>query len=406
VSSLLRIAARNVLRNRRRSAITAAAIVLGIGALVAVRGFTNGFYATLISNQAEGKLGALQVHHKRYLSSQEQAPLELDLPGDEPFLAKIASVPGVVAVTPRITFTSAVNLGDETTFSQLTAVDPSRELKALRKAGEAVAEGRPIQGPGECLLGTELAKTLHAKVGDTITFLANDRDGVLNGAEAKLVGLLAFKTPGDRKVAQLSLSTADELLRMNGRITEVAVAVDADLESAELGRIRERIQEALGGEVAVATWAEIATFLSDMLVFQRILYAIVSFVFVVIVLTGIANTMLMSVLERVREIGTMMALGVRRRQIVALFLAESGFLGLLGGVSGALVGSLIVLAMNQVGLDMPPVGSDVPNLVRPTIGLAYNLFAIALSTAGAVLAAIYPAWRASKLRPVEALTHV
>ena len=95
-----------------------------------------------------------------------------------------------------------------------------------------------------------------------------------------------------------------------------------------------------------------------------------------------------------------------RQGRVYLFLAESALLGLLGGLAGAGLGSLAVLAMNRVGLDMPPVGTHVPNIVRPTIGLGYNLFAAGVSTAGAVVAALYPAWRASKLRPVEALTHV
>ncbi|MBI5544474.1 MAG: ABC transporter permease [Deltaproteobacteria bacterium] len=406
VLSFLLIVLRNVLRNRRRSLITAGAIVLGVCALVAVRGFTEGFHAATMANMAEGRLGALVVHHPRYLISQEQAPLDLDLPGDEAFLARIVAVPGVAAGTPRLTFTSAVNVGDETVFAQISAVDPRRELATLKRAKDMLAEGRAIEGAGECLLGLELARTLRAKLGDTITFLSNDREGVLNGAEAKLVGLLSFKTAGDRRVAQLALPTADQLLRMNGRVTEYAVAIDGDLEGADLLAAQSRLQEALGAQARVSTWSEIASWLTDMILFQRVMYAIIGLVLVVVVLTGIANTMLMSVLERVREIGTMMALGVRRRQIVGLFLAESALLGFLAGVVGAALGSLVVFWLHRRGLDFPPPGTTIHNIVRPTIGLGYNLFAVGLSTVGATLAAVYPAWRAAQLRPVEALSHV
>jgi putative ABC transport system permease protein len=373
---------------------------------VGVRGFTNGFHGVLVANMAEGRTGALAVHHPRYLASQEQAPLELDLPGDPAFLEKVTSVPGITGATPRVSFASVVNVGEDSTFAQIVAIDPEREYRTLARAKDTVSIGRLIERSGECLLGAELARTLHAKLGDTITFLASDRDGVLNGAEAKLVGLLAYKTAGDRRVGQLALPTANELLRMNGRVTEIAVSIAGELEGPSLLATRDRLQAALGPQVKVATWSEIANWLEDMILFQKLMYTIVGAVFVIVVLTGIANTMLMSVLERVREIGTMMALGVRRRQIVFLFLAESATLGFFAGLLGAGVGSLVVFWLHQRGIDFPPPGTTVHNIVRPTIGLGYNLFALAIATVGATLSAIYPAFKAAQLRPVEALTHV
>lgn len=406
MGSLLRIALRNVARNTRRSLVTGTAIFMGIGVLVGVRGFMNGFDDAIVANMAEGRIGALSVHHARYLDSEEQAPLGLSLPGDAAALARMAAVPGVSAVAPRLTFSAAVSVGDRTAFASVVGIDPVRERRALPRASENVVAGRPIAAAGEALLGAELARSLGARIGDRVVFLAADRDGVLNGAEATLVGLIAYKTPGDRRVAQLALPDADALLRMEGRVTEIAVAVAGPARGPLLETVRRRLQGDLGPLARVSTWSEIASWLEDMILYQKIMFSVVGLVFVMVVLTGITNTMLMSVLERVREIGTLMALGVRRRQIAILFLAESSFLGLLGGLAGAAAGALAVAWLGRVGIDLPPPGMQVHNLIRPSITVAWAAGAVLLATAGAALSAIYPALKASRMRPVEALSHV
>jgi putative ABC transport system permease protein len=406
MGSLLRIALRNVARNTRRSLITGAAIFLGIGALVGVGGFMKGFDDAIVANMAEGRLGALSLHHPRYLASEEQAPLGLSLPGDPAFLSRLSAVPGVKAVAPRLVFSAAVSVGEETGFASVLGVDPAREPRALPRAAEGIVEGRPVAAPGEAVLGAELARSLRARLGDTVTFLAPDKDGVLNAVEAKLVGLLAYKTPGDKRVAQLALLDADGLLRMEGRVSEIAVAVTGPAEGAPLLAVRDRLQAAVGSEAKVTTWSEIASWLTDLLVYQKVMLLVVGAVFVIVVLTGITNTMLMSVLERVREIGTLMALGARRREIAVLFLAESGFLGLLGGLAGALAGSAVTFWLNRRGIDLPPPGLAVHNFVRPSVTVAHNVLAVLLATAGATASAVYPAVKASRMRPVEALSHV
>ncbi len=383
MGSLTRIALRNVLRNRRRSLLTSLAVILGIGALVGVRGFLNGFQEVIVLNLAEGRTGALAVHHPRYLSSE--------------------AVPGVRAAAPRIAFPAAVSVGDETGFAQVLAIDPAREARALPRAREAVVAGRPIAGPGEALLGAELARGLGARLGDTATFVAPDHDGVLNGMEARVVGLLAYKQPGDKRVAQVALADADALLRMDGRITEVAVSAP-DPQGPRLAGVRARLEAALGPAARVATWSELASWLADMLLFQSLLFGILAATVAAVSVTGIANAMLLSVLERVREIGTLMALGVRRRSILVLFLLESGFLGLLGGLVGAALGLAAVAAMNRIGIDIRTPGTSASSLVRPWVGVDDVAGAAALAWLGAVLAAVHPARRASRLRPVEALS--
>jgi putative ABC transport system permease protein len=406
--SILRIAIRNVVRNTRRSLITAAAILFGIGVLVAMRGFVTGFQRTIITSVAEGRMGMIQVHRAGYLASEEVAPLSLSMAGDPAFLGRLQGSPGVFAAAPRVAFSSMVNLGDETAFAQVTAIDPSREYAAVPRSVDNVESGRLIRAPGEALIGTELARSLHAKLGDKVTFLTGDKDGVLNAVEVTLVGLIAFKTPGDKRVAQLELSNADELLRLEGQVTEFAIRTDraAGDDFPALQRVKAGLQETLGDGYQVSTWNEVAAWLDDVVTFQNIMFSIIGFVFIIVALTGITNTMLMSVLERVREIGTMMALGVRRRSIVALFLAESATLGFLGGLAGAALGSLLVFWLGKHGIDLPMPGTTVPNIIRPQVSLGYDVFAVSLSVVGSVVSALYPSSKAAKMRPVEALSHV
>lgn len=153
----------------------------------------------------------------------------------------------------------------------------------------------------------------------------------------------------------------------------------------------------------VHAWDEIADMFSTVMFIQDIIFASVCVVLFVLVLTGVVNTMLMTVFERVREIGTMMAMGVKRRRVVLMFLFESAGIGLLGAALGALVGVTIILIMNQTDLTFAPPGSGGEVTMYPTIGVGYVFVAVVLAVFGALMAALYPAWRASHLRPAEAI---
>jgi putative ABC transport system permease protein len=190
---------------------------------------------------------------------------------------------------------------------------------------------------------------------------------------------------------------------MDGRATEIAIAI-ANMDDAE--RFKPLLQAAVGPEYEVATWHDVASFIDDAIAGQNFTLNLIAGIFLFVALLGIANTMLMSVLERTREIGTMMSVGVRRRQILMLFLLEASLLGLAGGLLGAGVGSSLVYYWGHKGIILRFPGMLAPLSIYPTVSLNYNLFILALAAGGAALAALWPAIRASGLRPVEALSAV
>ncbi len=400
---LFRIALRNVSRNTRRTLISVFAIFLGIGVNVAIRGFMNGLQGSLVRNVVGAKLGAIQIHRDGYVKSIEGVPLNLDFTPDLELVAKLKAIKGVSGVAPRINFPVMVNKGDETVFALGSAIDPKSEYQVCPEEPKLISKGKPLDGDKGLLMTAQLAKALDAHVGDTITLLANDRDGALNGIELPLRGTYVSRMPGLEKTIVVTLPSAQELLRMEGRVTELALGLANPRAADELAP---RVAAVVPAGYEVHTWAELAKSITDIMSFQNTFLGVASAVFLLVALTLIVNTMMMAVLERVREIGTMMAVGVRRRQILALFLLESGVMGAIGGLLGALAGWTAVRYMSWRGIDLAVPGVKAVNILRPEIGFSYLALTVAMAFVGAVMAAIWPAFSASRLRPVEALQHV
>ena len=401
---LFLLAARNLLRNRRRTWLTLLALAVGVFAVVGVRGFLNGLQGSLILGITEGSMGAIQIHRRGFLASIETTPLTPNIEWSERLLARIAAVPGVKEVTPRIAFAGMVSVGDETVFAMLTGVDPERELKVCPRRTSALTRGRWLKaGEAESALGMELAAGLHAEPGARTAIISSDVDGVMNAADTTLVAHLAALTQGEKKLLLLPLALAQEILRMPGRVTELAVRVER---LDEVEEVALRLSTALGPDYEVHTWKSFATFVKDIQENQNRALDVITSIFLVIILMGIMNTLLMSVLERVREIGTMMAVGAKRRQVLTLFVIEALLLGASGSLLGTGLGYAFVSFLGSRGITLTTPGASLPQLLIPEISVGFLARLVILCMVGAAISALYPAWKAARLRPVEALAHV
>ncbi len=427
--AILKLAARNLFRNRRRTAITLAAMIIGVGVMVALRGFINGQQVVILENIIDGRMGSVQIHKTGYVKNVLTSPLNLDMADSPELRAKIAAVPGVLAVAPRIEFGAMISTPDKapqpedgsplgeadqgkTSFFIAVGVEPEAEAKVTPRRHALVNKGRmfPKGDSEEVVLNADFAVGLETPIHDFATdlpaleqrtaLLAADRDSALNGENVVLGGTFPTFAPGDKRIGLVPLQTAQRLLRMEGRVTEYALAVKP-IERAD--EVRERLQAVLGPEYEVHTWSQLFPFIKTLTGTQDFIFSIISGVFLTVVLLGVVNAMLMSVLERTREIGTMLAVGMRRRQIVALFLAEGFVIGVVGGALGLLVGMLAVTWFHHTGIPLPAPGASVPSIIRPFVGTKFLVGAIFGTPVGAALATLWPAWRASRLRPVEAL---
>lgn len=405
MKTLLHLALRSLRRNRRRSAITLAAVGLGVAVVVFAYGFGEGLVALLVKDTLESRTGAIQIHKKGWLEAQETLPVDLDLPADEAFVARIRAVPGVAAASGRIAFGALLSNGETQTMVMAQGIDPVAELAVTpgRRDDVAPADGRFIddESPHGAVIGKELAAALGSELGASLTLTTSTQDGGMNALDVDVIGL----TPGaafleSKRATLVPLRYAQELLAMEGRVTEYAVRVD-DL--SRVDEVAAELQRALGPEVEVHTWRDVMPFLRDSMNRLTLVLRGVSVVLFAIVVLGVINTMLMSVYERVREIGTLLAIGVRRRQVQQLFLLEAFTLGALGGIAGALLGFAVTWGLGETGIPIQSPGSAIVQVIEPVPSLPVALIAVVVAAAGALLAALYPARKASRMNPVDAL---
>jgi putative ABC transport system permease protein len=395
------LALRNLGRNKRRTLLTGLAVGFGVLAIVALRGFGNGFLTAQVETSVLAKVGAVQVFKKGYLGADD--PLKMSLPDDPALLARIAAVPGVTAVAPRIDFEGMISNGADSTVFAATGIDPVREYRVCPKRATSIAPGSQPLGPGndsDALIGQTLSEALGAKKGGTLVMQSAGAHKGSNAMDVTIIGFLpAYNLIESKRGATVSLRFAQTLLRMKGRVTEYVVSTP-DLDRAD--EVAGRLRAVLGDEYQVTTWRDLDWITRDRIKGLAVFLGIIALVLFLLVATGIVNTMLMSVYERVREIGTMLAVGMKRLQVTVLFLWEAIALGLFSAIAGSAGGYALVWWMGHRGLTIRQPGGD-QMVLRPAVGFHYLLWVIAFAVVGTALAALYPAWKGSHLRPVDAL---
>ncbi len=398
------LALRNTMRNRRRSLVTLAGITLGVAAAILAQGVVAGIMGMIGSVMVDGRVGAVQVHKKGHLQADQDA-LNFAMDFDPAMLQKLKNIKGVRAVSPRLSFEAMLGNGSQSTQANVAAIVPASETAVcINRFGNV--SGAPLvpTSVAEGVLGSALASGLDGKPGTTLQLLASAPGGRPNMLDLRVAGIAAPSTAfEDKRSVTVPLAYAQELLNLPGKITEYAIGID-DVEAAD--EIAHTLQTQLGPQYQVVSWLDLLPQLRSIFgVFRSVLRVNIG-VLMMLLLTGVANTMVMSVHERVREFGTMLALGVRREKILWMVLAESTFLGLFGACAGGGVGLLATYILERNGLQVRAPGGEIPVTLHPHVALVAVAVTLSIVVVVTLIAAIGPAWRASRLSPVEALRSV
>ncbi len=405
---IVTLAWRNIWRNKRRTIITVSAVVFAVTLSIFTWCFAVGEHEMMISNTLKIHTGNLQIHDLGYW--EDKTIYKSFIPPEEltVFLEKDKRIGAYVK---RLNVDALISSGSDTGGVLLIGVEPERELEfsSIKKKKVSGEYLKPGDSKG-IFLGETLAKNLNVKVSDSIIVICQDYYGAISAAKYILTGTFKSGSPDmDRSMAFITLDAAQYLLSMDDKVSEVAIFLS---ESRSLKKVTRDINGFLDPEkFEVMTWDEMLPGLVQAIEMDNAFGVIFFGLIILVVIFGILNTILMAVMERYREFGVMMALGTKPRDIVKLVLIESAFIAILGIIIGNILGFGITYYFTIVPIDLAEYAETLA-----TFGMDTEIYTkiyvwvfvitdivILFST---LLSALYPAIKASRLKPVRALRYV
>ena len=407
--SILRLALRNTRRHSRRTLLTGLAIGIAVAAVTFMDAYLEGAMTSMFEGFIQLEAGHIKVVPVE--AKDRSRPLSLDkgIKGLSSLLETMETTPGVTDIAPRIRFPVLL----ESKGNSIPAFGLGLSFNSednLMNPAKILAEGRlPEDGSWDLMLGNQLAEKLGLKIGDELFMVTTDSYGGLGPGLYKICGI-AHTGIGyiDRKTFYVPLSAAQEQLGMDDSVMEIACRIDSGTEGAipvaEL--MNDLLKKSGRDDIVALPWQE-QGMLYEMMGMAKAYGPILMLLLGVIALTTVVNTVLMSVMERVREIGALRAIGFQRGTVVKMILSESMLIGIVGTAAGIILGMSVAIWLNHVGIDFSSAMESVDFPMKPIIypdpslmtAVKSGIFGLVV----ALVAAWYPARVAARLEPVEAL---
>ncbi len=403
--TFIKIAWRNIIRNKKRSSITLSAVGFGLGALIFIWAFVDGAHKQMIENYTSLISGHIQIHAKGFHQKEQ---LETYIEQPEEIEKSLRSNPAVLSFTQRVKAAGLVSSSEHSSGVYILGIDPRHENE-VSTIYKKVKQGSFLQenSDKEIVLGIGLANNLNVGLDEKIVIMSQALDGSIAAGAFHVKGLLDTGTEEiDKGAVLITHKAAQELFVMHDKTSEIAIRLK-DVEEAQ--HVSSLIHQKLNSpDLEVLPWQRISTVLEQWIEFDNGFIYLIVIVVMIVVASGILNTVLMGVLERTREFGILLALGTKRKQILAMVAWESLFLGIIGSFSGALLGIILTIYFAKTGIDLSMFTgalstSYLDPYIYPVSETGHVVISIALVLTISVLVSIYPAWHAGNLKPVEAI---
>lgn len=396
------LAFRNIFRHKLRTALTLAAILFGVIGLIVSGGFIEDLFVQLREFTIHSQLGHIQVYRHGYLEQGRRTPFQYMIDKPEQLVDQLKTIPEVQDVMQRLQFAGLIS-NRRAQYSIIgEGVMPDKETRL--GSFMTIVSGRVLRDSDATgiLLGEGVAGALKLKPGDSVDLLVNTRDGALNTLEFQVVGV--FRTISkefDDRAVRIAFGTAQELLATDGAHSLVFSLTKTSATDSVVARLQTLLAP---GEYDIKPWYELAEFYRKTVELYDRQFGVLKLIVLGIVLLSVVNSVNMTTYERTGEYGTLMALGNRRVRVFRLVMAEHILLAIIGSGLGTLLGIALAQMISAVGIPMPPPpnatdGYTAHILVTP--GMAG--LAAAVGFFATVLAALWPARRASRLSIVDAL---
>ena len=411
----VKMAWRNIWRNPRRTLLTVLAIAFACVLLVFMLSFQFGSYDTMINSSVKISTGHLQIQAEGY---QQKKEIRWVIDNPAAVGRVLDRIPQIRAYTRRAQAFALVSSAQRAYGVIVIGVDPEREarvstLARIIQRGKYLTDGRDAQGMAGALVGRLLARNLHVDVGDEITILGQGRDGSVAASVLKVQGIYASGLDDfDRSTIHMPLPAFQELFSMGKAVHEMVVIAQ---NLASVPAIKAAVQPELDTmandrPLRALDWEALMPGLRQAISMDLVSGSIFYLILIMVVAFSILNTFLMAIFERTHEFGVMMAMGTKPARIARLVLTESAGMTLVGVGTGIAMGCLLTWYFMVHGIDLG--GSSeimrqfgVPSRLYPQLTLLSALAGPGAVLVITLLAALYPALRIRRLRPVEALRH-
>ncbi len=400
---LLKFAFRNVFKNKKRTVLTASAVFFAALIVSIAMGWINGMIDMMMANYEKYQTGDFRIATENFLKREKFVPVDEIIADSRELMSKIRLIPDVSSAEERIKFGIMLANGDNTVFAFGMGIDlKDSNLKLQEKIIEGTIEESGIY------IGKNLAKKLGVKLGDNLLLATKTSEGGLNGIKLPVKGIFKYNViTFDDQFFFISLLDARRLLKIPAGTTELLIYTKNRVSADRIGK---EINGLLYQGLSAKNMREQLGNLYDTFEVMRWIYYFIYAIIVFLASFVVVNTMMMAVFERNREIGTLKAMGMTEGDIFMNFLLEGGIIGGLGSITGGALGYIFNFVFNKTGFnfDFAMQGLAVPMeyIIRPLIGpdvlIATILFGVLIPAA----ATIYPANRAKKLQPAEALRSI
>lgn len=409
MNNIFKISYRNLKRNGRRTLLTTSLITLGVIFVLLYTALSGSFKNYTVGQITDSVMGHIQIHKKGYVASVDNLPLDRNLNAKmlEFIESKLETNPYIASYSYRIKFGAMFSNFTSTTNIRLNAIDPEDEFETLPLLRDRVLDMNETLKAGEIIVPELLIKGMDVKIGDTIVLVANNKSGSVNGINLKVAGILGqVMGPGGRD-GYIHMDDAKKVLRMNNEVevSEIVLRLkDVDQMSVaekSLQPILEKLNKEGKSVFEIHTWQQLSPFYNIIKMID-LMNVSIKIILISIVLISILNVMIMSVYERIREIGTIAAIGTPPLSIVKLFLCEGLMMGALGAFLGSILSLGIVFILNFVKITYS-FGQQSGLVLIPKLALSDVLSVSAIVIVISLIASISPSIKASRLDPVEAL---
>ena len=420
---LVFVAWRNLWRNPVRSGLTISALAGGLVMVILYSALLEGMVDQMTASATERTTGHVQLQRRAFIDDRD---LYATLPGDWAETLE-ARVDGIQA-TPRL-YAAGLASARQTSYGvMIEAVDPAGERRVTSmldhlRAGTATIDrlSEDERPRHQVLVGAQLAKNMQLAPGSELVLVTQAADGSIGNDLYRVAGILKPLSPDfDRSGVLMSIEAYRNLMYLEQGVHELAIRLDRPDElTAPQQRIREVVDQLiaerpldeLGGPAVVRNWREINPAVADMLALSETMLLIIGLIVIGLAAMGVLNTMLMAIHERTHEFGILLAIGMKRRWLLAMVLCESFFLSLVAVLVGVAGGLGVVTWLGEDGIDFSaalPDGYDWAGMVfEPVIPLhlvAGHVIDAALLLIGiTLLAALIPSWRITRLKPAEVM---